>query len=1302
MKKGRLLAIICTAVLCLGTFVAATACTPTEQENPEKTKYAVTYLSGADDASGEAPAAEQYEEGASVTLKGANVFTREGYTFENWSFESKTYAAGAKFTMPAKDVAFTAVWKEKGEEPGPGPGPGPEPEVPELPEGTLTVESIRESTLRTENGDATANWFARYAEEGFVLTAEVADLSFYAEGSNVYSNDGIEFYLDSVKSAKEFTEKTLHIVADASGRSVAQYALGEENVTGVDVTANALTIDGKTVAGYRITVTVPYAATDVVRESKNAAIALAFYNAENAHTGKTASDRSYGVDYTRVNTYVAVTDDDTYAENPNIAEGFWGAPNGIYTSEIWDTSHEMEEDGYIEMTGNDFNDNYIYMLNSDQERMYAEVKLSVLEFMTDAGAAYDAYPKFGVQIVSGSGSAGYMFYVDAAANEESGKINAGSRDVGYVTRAASGSGKWAGNWTTVGNLGADVSSADYQNENYIPLGIYRQGDIVVFYANGKAIIRLTLPELTEEGGYVGIVSFNLRLKAKEYKIVTGEEQLRDYYIDLDAESMAPIKNIDASLDDWTDEDKANPYIIPGADGQLITIYATKDAHGVNLFYDALHKEHKTEEGQWFMNTNAEFYLGSASTQYYVSADGQKSLGDGVARIATENEDGMYHTRFEIFVPYASIPGYNADSPTIPARFCWKVGGALGNLWETGDWWRTDGNNETDRGSLITDHGFLGATKRTIDGDESDWTDAVWTDSGRSRWAATLESDGLYAIIKLTQNKISNNRAFFSGADAEGNPNRLWWLNQNIEIQGSENMRAARIVYLNGQTYHTTFVNEAKAKYTAGTEGGDDVLVFEFFVARENLIGVSEDSETIKANIGGQLFADDTSRDNTWQMYLTNGEIYAAWSGRFSVTFELGYDGAAPDPIYVRKNGKPASIPTVGRGGYKFVGWFVVNPDDNEMSDREFTTDFTVSEDIIVRAKWENAIDGSLANWTQKQQENFWEVTGNNGKYVRIYAMMDDYGINVYYDVKHEKHFTTFQDEWWKNSNVEFFLGDKGGDAQQYFVSAAGHKSDNIDLAYFHTDTPEEGQSLYHTVAEVFVSYEHIDEFDKNSRYVNGFFAWKVDNGDGDFEGGYNFGFNTDGGYIHDSASDPSRGGECRRSTVFTRDGMLPAAKAADKTIDGDLSDWEETEFKAADAGNRAANVTAKWAAKRGSDGLYIAVKVEAPGIETHNFGGDNWWQNTNFELFGGLEAAHYSGKIMLLENGETVFTKSTIDEAKIVLTKGSDGANDTLTVEIFISELRSRPNGTRVDIGGQLWGAGRDPSFQDYARYIVF
>lgn len=75
------------------------------------TEYTVTYAKGADEATGDVPASVQKAAGAKFELPAVGTLANEGYTFAGWSDGENVYAAEAEYTMPAKAVTLTALWK---------------------------------------------------------------------------------------------------------------------------------------------------------------------------------------------------------------------------------------------------------------------------------------------------------------------------------------------------------------------------------------------------------------------------------------------------------------------------------------------------------------------------------------------------------------------------------------------------------------------------------------------------------------------------------------------------------------------------------------------------------------------------------------------------------------------------------------------------------------------------------------------------------------------------------------------------------------------------------------------------------------------------------------------------------------------------------------------------------------------------------------------------------------------------------------------------------------------------------------
>ena len=127
MKKKTLLTLI-TGVALVASAASLAACTPKDGDDKDPVKYTVTYVSGAANVTENAPATASYAEGETFTVS-ENTFTYEGYTFTGWNDGTTSYQAKATYTMPAKNVTFTAQWNKNEEQEKP-PVIDPEPEKP--------------------------------------------------------------------------------------------------------------------------------------------------------------------------------------------------------------------------------------------------------------------------------------------------------------------------------------------------------------------------------------------------------------------------------------------------------------------------------------------------------------------------------------------------------------------------------------------------------------------------------------------------------------------------------------------------------------------------------------------------------------------------------------------------------------------------------------------------------------------------------------------------------------------------------------------------------------------------------------------------------------------------------------------------------------------------------------------------------------------------------------------------------------------------------------------------------------------
>ena len=106
MKKHIFRTMAVMLLVCLGLTAFAACTDPNETGNT--TQYTVTYVAG--EGTGTAPKSEKHAEGDKFTVA-ANTFTYEGHTFVTWNDGQADVAAGATYTMPAKNVTFTAKWE---------------------------------------------------------------------------------------------------------------------------------------------------------------------------------------------------------------------------------------------------------------------------------------------------------------------------------------------------------------------------------------------------------------------------------------------------------------------------------------------------------------------------------------------------------------------------------------------------------------------------------------------------------------------------------------------------------------------------------------------------------------------------------------------------------------------------------------------------------------------------------------------------------------------------------------------------------------------------------------------------------------------------------------------------------------------------------------------------------------------------------------------------------------------------------------------------------------------------------------
>lgn len=1228
IRKGKKVLLPLVLLMSASTAFGLAACGETEE--PEAHKYTVTYERGADDATGAIPASASYAEGESFKLLAADTFSREGYTFECWNDGTKAYAAGADYTMPAKDVAFKAIW---------------ELSAPVLPDNTVTLESVPQSEYRTAvtagGMTATANWFAEYKQDAFVLTVYVEDEKVYTNGS-IYENDSVEVVLDKAQRVKGYTDDTVSVIADAAGNvRVTKPKAGTEAVEDTAITAVTVpyTLAGAKVEGYRTVITVPYSEVTFTEAGKDASVALTLTNAQSLLEIKAECDAKYGTDATNVHTYTCVTADNTFAANPDFHYSkVWGDVAKLKTSSTWNVDGDDGSAGaHIYMTGNDFADNYAYMHSSNASQMYAEVKLSVKEVMEKQGGGYDNLPKFGITITSADGKTGLLFWVGADCDGNTIKDN--SITLGHTTRA---NGSWA-TWTdNIGNLGG--TSAQYQGDEYVTLGIYRQGGVLKLYANGREIKTVACGIKASDEAYIGLASFNLKLDAKDYKVTTNQSEFpagaeitqenRDYvflgdsYIDtafwynyenqFGALSAANMGVGGTKVGYWTDmveivKTMYNP-------GKLLFHIGVNDIDDGNTTGEATIERLKTMFAAYKAAfPDAEIYYVTIEhnmmfTQKWAEYDKVnawvKTLNDirviDMASLITEDVAGSTQHWFGADGLHYGIDGY--------ALFNREVCEAFGIA-------RTE-----NAGGL----GDVTVANAPAFAYSAGWveTDGVWHNAGNSFNRVGAESQlfisEAYATDFYAEVEISVARCYADDAFPK----------TGIALRSATG------------TYY----------YALDCQKG------------------ANNNGTHYTNNWGNLWYRGEYRNRNW-----SAELWGLYQNFGSQSYDYNTDHSF----------KKLGVAKLGNSLYFFADGNYVNSyinaygADEKVAAAVFTFNMeayaknasVITDKAQVEAKlnalkiYENEgmdADGSMDDWTAAQKSNPYVIPATDGRSVTIYATKGADGIYVFFDAIHNTYKT--DGEWHQATNIEL----KFNDGKQRFASAMGWASrteaNTGSINKFKILNSEEG-GKQHTRMELFISYADIDGVDKDTAVVPMGFAWKTAGETGNVW--------ADGDFWYGPEADPNY----TTKLVLVTDKGIKTSTETVRKIDGDLSDWGELT-------QSATSTRAAWASHLGEDGLYLAVKLTQADITgDRKYSGGECWKNQNLE-FQATDTMHQARVIMY--NGQCYHTGG-ITDAAMTFVQNADG-DDVWIVEMFIANeamknVNSSTASVAVKLGGQLFAS---------------
>lgn len=491
---------------------------------------------------------------------------------------------------------------------------------------------------------------------------------------------------------------------------------------------------------------------------------------------------------------------------------------------------------------------------------YAEVKISVAGL-----TAPDDFAKAGLAVRTTEGT--WFWALDANKNDNKEKYINGWSQVYNRMDTIKRDWDWGGcfgafQWTYNNQYPdkyANGVSYDYKTDgSFKTMAIAKVGADLWFIADGKVVNCLIGVMGADTKAAVSVFNFNMEMYAKDGLVITDAAALKTK---LDSMKIyETTKTVDGDISDWTDAQKANPYVIPATDGRSVTIYATMESDGIYVFYDVIHNSYITDKPEWFNNTNLELKF-KDNLQRFADAAGLNSRWEFSARqinaskFISTTENGKHHTKAELFISYSCIDGLDkSDLQTF-----------MGFAWGGGDFWY---GAEADPGMpniIVTKNGIRTGSIKTIDGDISDWKDETFTAANvkagvTATYSAFLGNDGLYFAMEVKEASID-----VTGTNTAGD----WWKNTNLEFFANENSntRAARVMTFGGNLYHTGYITDAAMNYADGET--EDTWTIEVFIANEHLINVTSETASMKLDMGGQLYGAVT---DTWQDYVRNTVI----------------------------------------------------------------------------------------------------------------------------------------------------------------------------------------------------------------------------------------------------------------------------------------------------------------------------------------------------------------------------------------------------------------------------------------------
>lgn len=378
--------------------------------------------------------------------------------------------------------------------------------------------------------------------------------------------------------------------------------------------------------------------------------------------------------------------------------------------------------------------------NAKGENVYVEALVNVGELYNN-----DAYPKFGYVAALENGA--IWGFVDAAGYP--GTVNKMGSTVlrNYGVNGGGFECNMGWNWSTH-RMGTSFES-DYTGENYVLLAIAKLNNTLYLLADSKVIATCQVSGEVQ----IGFETFNLEVSLKDIEVVTDIASIKNKLGIIEPTEAV----IDGALTDeiYTEEVKSNVISLGHkGDGRHLELVAVKGTNGVYFVVTTYSLNNTRASSNWWENANIEFRFGNdLSTQFYVLYDGvgfTKVLGSlGIDFIATSGaveEDGLFKSSIEFFVPYKYFAGSTVVSENIPVKvWGWVFDEGWSNIMNVGTW----------SDLSVSSHGLRFENTVTVEGNNAAITVTPSAARARVGEVVTLTVETSAVLEELTVKTLSN-------------------------------------------------------------------------------------------------------------------------------------------------------------------------------------------------------------------------------------------------------------------------------------------------------------------------------------------------------------------------------------------------------------------------------------------------------------------------------------------------------------------------------------------------------------------